>query len=288
MRAVSPSFQIKMVAVFLCVSISAYVLSSLVLTLLNSRFAPVQPRPLVQIVEAKRPLRGKLPVDHYRSIWENNIFFTSAGDPPPLSDSVQVDQLNLTSLNCSLVGTMVQEAGDGWAVIMDNDDNRQDMVMVGSNFKGARVVRILKDKVVLNWNGKDELLLMDMEERPETASATPVSRVPGRGQVLTYNISRSLVQQSLGDLTSVMSKVRVEPHFAGGKADGFRLSQIQSGSVLTSVGFQSGDIIKNVNGRKVATVEDAMRLYESMKGSSFFRIGIERNNVPNTIQIRVR
>lgn len=288
MAETSPYLKIKYALIFLCINVAAYVLSSLVLSLLDSRLAPVSPPPLVRPVEAKRDLQAKLPVDHYRSIWEKNIFFTSGDGQKEAPEPIQVDQLSLTSLNCSLVGTMVQEGDDGWAVMMDNDDSRQEMVTVGSHIKGARVVRILKDKVVLNINGKDELLLMDMEERPEQAAAAPAARSASRGQVLTYNVSRNLVQQSLNDLASVMSQVRVEPYFQGGKPDGFRVSQIQSGSLLNTMGFQNGDVIKSVNGRDIATAEDAMRLYETMKGGSFFRVGILRDNAPKTIQIRVR
>jgi general secretion pathway protein C len=288
MRETFPYLKIKCALVFLCVSVAAYALSSIVLSLLDSRLVPVKPRLPAPTTEAKRDLEKRLSVDHYRSIWEKNIFFTTGGGPKGASEPIQVDQLSLTSLNCSLIGTIVEEKSDGWAVIMDNEGGQQEMVTVGSHFKGARVVRILKDKVVLNINGKDELLLLDMEERPEQTSASAAARSSSTGQVLTYNISRSLVQQSLNDLASVMSQVRVEPYFRGGKPDGFRLSQMQSGSLLSNMGFQNGDVIKSVNGRDIGTAEDAMRLYDTMKGSSFFRVGIVRDNGPKTIQIRVR
>jgi general secretion pathway protein C len=288
MRETSPYVKIKYVLIFLCINVVAYVLSSLVLSLLDSRLTLVKPHPPVRTVEARRDFQTNLPVDHYRSIWEKNIFFTSGDGQKGASEPIQMEQLSLTSLNCSLVGTIVQDEGDGWAVILDNEAGQQEMVTVGSHIKGARVVRILKDKVVLNIDGKDELLLMDMEEKPEQASAAQVARSSPRGQVLTYNISRSLVQQTLNDLASVMSKVRVEPYFRGGKPDGFRLSQIQSASLLGNMGLQNGDIIKSVNGRDIATAEDAMRLYDAMKGSSFFRVGIIRDNAPTTSQVRVR
>lgn len=287
MREASPYQKIKYGLIFLCINVAAYVLSSLMVSQLDSRLAPSKPRQPVPAIETKKDLRARPPVDYYRSIWEKNVFFTSGGGEKEASEPIQMEQMDLTSLNCSLAGTMVQEEGDGWAVIVDNDAGVQEMVTVGSHIKGARVVRILKDKVVLNINGKDELLLMDMEERPETASGGPPT-AKASGRVLTYNVSKRLVQQSLDDLASIMSKVRVEPYFQGGKPDGFRISQIQSVSLLGNMGFQNGDVIKSVNGRNIATAEDAMRLYDAMKGSSFFRVGILRDNAPATIQIHVK
>ena len=284
MRVTSPHAKIKYGLIFLCVSVSAYVLSSLVLSLLDSRLTPVKPHFPVQTVQTKRDSQTKLPVDHYRSIWEKNIFFTSGEGQKEGSEPIRVDQLSLTSLNCFLAGTIVNQEGGGWAVITDNEDGQQEIVAVGSYVKGARVVRILKHKVVLNIDGREELLLMDMERSEQTSS----SPTPRSSSVLTYNISRSLVQKSLNDLASVMSQVRAEPHFTGGKPDGFRLSQMRSGSLLNSMGFRNGDVIKSVNGRNIGRAEDAMRLYDAMKGSSFFRVGIIRDNRFKTIQIRVR
>jgi len=292
MREISPYMKIKYVVIFLCVNVAAYVASSLFLSLLDSRLGPIKPHLPVRSVEAKRDPQTKLPLGHYRIVWEKNIFFTSGTEQakvaPGSSASIRVDQLSLTTLNCTLVGTMVEEEGDGWAIIMDNDASQQEIVTIGSHIKEARVVRIFKDKVVLNLNGKDELLLMDMEERHQQASTAPPAASSSRGQVVTYNISRNLVQESLNNLATVMSQARVEPNIQGGKPEGFRISQIQSGSLLNSMGFRNGDVIKSVNGQEISTTEDAMRLYEAMKGSSFFQVGILRDNRPQTIQVRVR
>ena len=199
-----------------------------------------------------------------------------------------VDALSLTSLNCSLIGTITEENGEGWAIIRDDDDSRQEMVTPGSSVKGARVVKIFKDKVVLNIDGQNELLVMDPEGRAAQAPPAAAAASPSRGRVLSYNVSRDVVQESLADLASVMAGVRVEPYFAEGRPDGFRVSRIQPGSLLTTMGLQNGDIIKSVNDRPITTAEDAMRLYGAMKDSPFFRVGVIRNNQPATLQIRVR
>lgn len=286
MREMRSHSWIKLLVVFLSVTCAAYGISSLLLYVIESEIGPEKPRVSLPTGQVKRDLLANLPLSHYRTVWENNVFFTSAdsrNDEGPL----RFEELSLTSLNCSLIGTIAEEDGDGWAIIRDNDDNRQEMVTLGSHVKGARVVRIFRDKVVLNLNGKDELLLMDMEERPVQASAALAPGPSSGEEVLTYSIRRDVVQQSLSDLASVMSGVRVEPNFSGGRPDGFRVSQIQPGSLLTTMGFRNGDIIKSVNGRQITTTEDAMRFYGAMKESSFFQVGMIRNNRPTTIRIRV-
>jgi type II secretion system protein C len=288
MRNFMPYRGIKVLIAFLCVTLIAYALSSLLLFVLQSRLGTDKTPPPLPAAQVRRDRPSTLPVSHYKSIWEKNIFSTSDGIQNEAAEPVRLEDLSLTSLNCSLIGTMTDESGEGWAIIRDNDDSGQKMVTMGSDVKGARVVRIFKDKVVLNIHGKDELLLMDMEEGPVAASAASGGGGPSRGETMTYNVSRSLVQQSLDDLASVMSGVRVEPYFAGGRPEGFRVTRIQPGNLLTSMGFQNGDIIKSVNDHPIATAEDAMRLYNAMKDTPFFRVGIVRNNKAATLQIRVR
>jgi general secretion pathway protein C len=288
MREIRGYSGIKVLFAFLCVTLVAYVLSSYALFFLESKLATHKPPEPLHTAQARTDLPSTIPVSHYSSVWEKNVFYTAGSTRKEETGPVRVEELTLTSLNCSLIGTITEEGGEGWAIIRDNDDNRQKMVTLGSDVKGARVVRILQDKVVLNIDGRDELLLMGIEEQPiQPSTARMAGTAPGT-QVLTYNISRDIVQESLNDLASVVSGVRVEPHFEGGRPDGFRVSRLQPGSLLTNMGFQNGDIIKSVNGSPITAAEDAMRLYGAMKDSPFFQVGIIRNNRPATIQIRVR
>lgn len=288
MREIMVLSGIKILLAFLCVTFVAYAFSTHALFYLESKLASKKPRDHLHIAQVKTEPPTVTSASDYSGVWEKNIFYTAGGTQKEESEPVRLEELTLTSLNCSLIGTITEEGGDGWAVIRDNDDNRQQMVTLGSDVKGARVVRILQDKVVLNIDGRDELLLMGVEEQPaQIATARAVGASPG-SQVMTYNISRDLVQDSLNDLASVVSGVRVEPYFEGGAPGGFRVSRLQAGSLLTNMGFQNGDIIKSVNGRPLSSTEDAMRLYGAMKDSPFFQVGILRNNRPATLQIRVR
>ena len=85
-----------------------------------------------------------------------------------------------------------------------------------------------------------------------------------------------------------MSKVSIKPYLKNGKPDGFTISRIKEGSILKTMGFEDGDILKRVNGQDIRTAEDIMRLYSTMKDSSFFSIGITRNDKVKTLNFKVR
>ena len=104
----------------------------------------------------------------------------------------------------------------------------------------------------------------------------------------TYKISRDFVSQSVNNIAQIMFTVRVKPHFEDGKPAGFQVSNIKDESILKTMGFQDGDIIRSVNGQDIRSAEDVMRLYNTLKDSSFFGIGLVRNGQPKTLNFKVR
>ena len=196
------------------------------------------------------------------------------------------DRPGTSSLNLKLIGTVVNEKGSSWAVIHDLDNDRQDMVGVGSVVAGARVVSIERDKVVLSINGREEILLLGAEG-PRSAS--------GRGEqeskesaASTYVLDRKTVRENLDNLPSLLTQARAELYFKEGRPEGFQLSQIQKGSILKSVGFQDGDVIRSVNGREVRSLEDAIALYQQLEDSDSYTIAILRGEKPRTLHVKIR
>ena len=51
-----------------------------------------------------------------------------------------------------------------------------------------------------------------------------------------------------------------KPYFDKGKPAGFRLSHIKPYSVFQEMGFQDGDIIRSINGKRIRTAENLMKI----------------------------
>ena len=283
---------LKYVFYLILVTMAVYAVSTLVLFLLDLKLVRyVPPAQVVMNGSAQKANRSK-PLNTYRSIWERNLFAVTVDESEQRqarSLAAKIDQLSLTSLNCSLIGTIVNEGGDSWAIIRDNQNKRQDRYTVGSTIRGAKVRMILRNKVVLNINGKDELLVMGIERlRAEGPVDRDSNAAKDSGDASTFKISKNLVQESINNVAEIMSKVRIKPHFRDGEPDGFKISRIKQGSIFKTMGFKNGDVIKSVNGQPVQTAEDIMRLYETMKDNSYFTIGITRGNQAKTLNFKVR
>jgi general secretion pathway protein C len=302
----SPIFEKSKYLFFLIlISIGVYFLSSLLVFYTRLRLADQNSPSAVEMNLPKQVSAEKPPLENFKTIWERNLFSAKVDEeskPEPQNLLSKIDTLSVTSLNCTLIGTVLNEDGESWAIIQDNQTNRQDRYPVGSTVSGAKVVMILRNKVVLNIGGRDELLVMGIEKiraaKPEAersnTTSTPVKLPPRpargvlRGQGLNYNISRDLIQQSINNMAQLMSEVRMTPYLKDGNPEGFRLTQIKDDSLFRNMGLQNGDILTSINGQSILAAEDMMKAYGAIKQGNSFTVSIMRNNRTMTLNYRVR
>ena len=295
---------IKYVVYFILVSLAAYFISTLFIFYTKLRLVDYSSTaPVAMAIPMEKPLQ-KPQIDHFKRIWERNLF-SVAVDEQKAAESKnllsKIDELSLTSLNCTLMGTIIEENGESWAIIQDNQTKNQGKYPIGSTVSGAKVVMILRNKVVLNIDGRDELLVMGIEKLRSSApdAERAEQSTPGRQPVRPTAsapradrganiISRDLIQDNINNMAQMMSKVRVMPYMKDGKPEGFRVSQIKEDSLFRTMGFQNGDVIRSINGQDILSAEDMMKAYNSLKDNSSFSITILRNNQPRTLNFRVR
>ena len=241
----------------------------------------------------------------YTMIVERNIFgATEKAEPPPVvEEKVEpIETLQETSLQLSLLGTIAGDAQSARAIIFDQRQKSQDLYRVGDTVQNAEIRQILRGKVVLRHDGKDEILSMvEGEELPGAGAATDrTSKRGGRAARRTRSrpesieeaeeepvetgeveqeiiaLSQDELQDSMDNLNELLTQVRVRPYFRQGKPEGFIVSQIQPDSVFEKLGLLNGDIIASVNGKQMSSPEEAFQLYNSLKSGSQVSIEITR------------
>ena len=141
-----------------------------------------QLQPLANVaVEQKAAVKDEPVETHdYRAILQRNLF----GSPPGADkkETVQgtdsAEELQLTSLDIVLMGTINGGEGADRAIIFDKKVNKQALYEIGDAIQGAIVKEILRGKVILAYNGKDEMLDMSEAAKVRPAYAVPVAK-PG-------------------------------------------------------------------------------------------------------------
>jgi len=247
------------------------------------RGVDIQKSALSQVPGVKE--HGKLPLDYYRAIIERDIF-SSGEEVLQETGGEDVDDLEPTSLNVALLGTVVGAQQYAFAVIEEVNKKKQGLYKVGDSIQGATVKRILRGKVVLRVNDKDEILTM--EEEAASRAETEYPRSPAVEKEATIEVSRSEVDESLKDVHQLLTQVRIRPHFRDGKPDGLAVSNIRPDSFFAKLGLRNGDIVQGINGRNIKSPDDVMEVYQKLKSGSRVALQVMRNGEEKIINYQFR
>ncbi len=235
--------------------------------------------------------------------------------PRPKPQGPVLENLRETTLKLRLVGTVALGPGAGYAIIENQTARTQKLYEIGDTIvEGALLHGVYEQLVVLIRNGRQEVLKMlagAMAVPPGASSGTRVarsfaSRTPRnlRGQrrqpaaatdpIRRINdnlrvINGDAFQRELGpDLLQTIDSVYTEPRMVGGQNSGLVLRDLGRGNLLTSLGFQAGDVVISVNGQRVNSQQDLIAMGDTMMSANDIRVQIIRNNLPRHLIFKVR
>lgn len=121
------------------------------------------------------------------------------------------------------------------------------------------------------------------------APSAPGARMEGVRKIAEnrYEIDRSVLDSTLGDLNKIATQARIVPSFENGVANGFKLFSIQPGSLYAAIGIENGDVIQRINGYEINSPEKALELYQKLKESGHITVQGKRGNQPYTYEYNV-
>ncbi|MBC6415952.1 MAG: hypothetical protein GDA46_06135 [Bdellovibrionales bacterium] len=237
--------------------------------------------------------------DKYSFLWETNIFHTG-----PIPSILQIKQENLepvlSSLSFKLKGTIIHmNPRKSVATIQSDYTNKTLSYKEGERIENqAQIKKIEKSKLVFlneNNNRLEYILLpeenlnlglsyKDEKKAPESKKSSLVLKKSENN----YQVKRSDVNSYLMKLPEVLNQARVTPHQENGQFKGFRFDMIEEGSIFEELGFQKGDVIKEVDGEFIETPEQALQLFERLKGSSKLKILVEKEGQDVELEYNVQ
>jgi general secretion pathway protein C len=233
--------------------------------------------------------------NRYQAILERDLFKTAESSRPEKkeAEAIELEKLEETELNLRLWGTVTGSTERAYAVIEDKSKRRQGLYHKGDAIQDATIKMILRKKVVLRVNGKDEILVMEDEKRNGASRAAAASGRDARspagetGDSENIRIERSEINSVLGNINQLMRQAKVRPYFRDGKPSGLLLTHIRRNSIFTELGLKSGDIVKGVNGKPIQSVDDALEFYNKLKNSSSVQLEIERRGQTKSLSYQI-
>ncbi|MFA6011039.1 MAG: type II secretion system protein N [Desulfobacteraceae bacterium] len=226
-------------------------------------------------------------ITEYEQVAGRNLFKVSDMAISGSNSALSLDELERTELQLTLWGTIAGAGDMAWAIIEDKATRNQGLYKVGDTVQNATLTHVFRNKVVLNLNGKDQILeTVEGDSAGGGGTAGPMSSgEPGSGKI---TVDKNTINESLKDVNSLMKDVRIRPHFSNGQSDGLIVSGIRGDSTFKKLGLRNGDIIMGVDGSKIESVDDAMKLYSGLKNMQNMKIEIKRRGQVQTLDYNVK
>ena len=233
----------------------------------------------------------------YNNITNRDLFHTSntAAQGAKKSD-IDVDQLKQTALKLVLWGTVTGPGGYDYAVIEDAKAKSQGLYRVNDVIQDATLSHIFREKVVLNVNGKNEVLALEEFRLARKGAPSPIRTSPAASppseqeesqEGENINIKHSEIEDAVKNVNQLMKQVRIRPHFTDGNPDGLRVTGIRPDSIFAEMGLKSGDIITGVDDQQIESLDDALKFYNSLKSGTNVKLQIRRKGSPSTIDYNI-
>ncbi len=239
-------------------------------------------------------------IDHglLQPIVRRNIFRSEGDDRPPLqakgviSAPTREDAPVLSSLPINLIGTLVHSNPSKSLAAIEVKSKNQILSYTEKREIEtlATVEKIERGKVFIrnSNNGRMEYIELKANSKVVFGAAIKPAVSMAKGEVKQlaenqFEISRKVLDKYTGDLSSILMQARAVPAKRPGTGEvyGFRLLEIQPGSIYTELGLKAMDVICGVNGSPVTSPQQAMEFYSALKSSSGIELCVERDGKQN-------
>jgi general secretion pathway protein C len=211
-----------------------------------------------------------------RALANAQLFGRAAASRSPAAEaSVAPSNLNMT-----LTGVAVRASG-GCALVIVQGQPESAFCAGEELSSGVRLDAVQRDRIVIVRNGAREAVFMkDAEGTAAAASLPPIVQSTGPDRQL---VDRRQLQQQMGR-PEFLNQALIVPNPDGG----FLVRQVQAGSLYEKLGLRPGDVIRNVNGQPLTSMDDVMRLYQQFGTAQRVLVDVQRQGRNETLYYDMR
>ena len=238
------------------------------------------------------------------------------GDPDTLEDeggaATIIDsgregiEQNAKETRLALVLTgIVASTEDGLGSAVIKGGSREQVYAVGDDLPVSgkvTLVKVMPRQVVIDNSGTYELIKLyegpglvlptraAQKARPD--SATPATSQSAGDDTVVDVEARAIVagqyrQQLYEAPESLARVVSISPVREGGSVSGYRIAPGADRDAFNATGFQSGDVVKAVNGLALSDASNTLKLYQLMKDANQATFELERNGESVTLSVDI-
>lgn len=204
------------------------------------------------------------------------LFGRAEKKPQSSAHDESLDQAPLSSLKLRITGLLASSDAARSIVIMAKG-NQQVSLMTGDSTPGneARIIAILRDRIIVNYRGRNEAILladdgsMKAAVAPDTALNSPLSKIRQQPQnILNYlNISPVMVNEQLS---------------------GYRLNPGKDPTLFRESGLHENDLAVALNGLDLRDRQQAQQALKQLPELSEITLTVEREGQRQDIYLALR
>jgi general secretion pathway protein C len=181
-------------------------------------------------------------------------------------------------LGWRLVGTAVtDDPRTSFAIIEVKSTGRQGACREGDRVGDIEIKKILPGEVIIVTQMGEQMLSMGSGGNRGTAqlhSETP-------------RLDRKEVEATLPEYMQLMREIRVRPHLEAGRPDGILIYNIDPGSIFARMGLENGDVLVDVNGKRVTSTQQTVELYNALKRGGVVSLKIKRGETKRELNFEI-
>ncbi len=239
-----------------------------------------------------------LPIN-YNIILRRNIFGSSV--TRSITENPQQGTNRIPAFFVRDLRLLATVAGDeevACAVIENVKTKIQDLYKTGDMIDGSQVERIERNKIVLNNGGLREVLSLNIRggvlesvqksAEPVMAQRQSFAEVVNIVSPTEREINKEAFCAKTGGMEAVLKKIEIDPYVVNGKENGIRISGLDDLIMAKYVGFESGDIIQNINGQTVTNKRKAFQILKKARAQPSLEIQLLRNQEKRELSLGIR
>ncbi|MEP6785773.1 MAG: type II secretion system protein N [Sphingomonadales bacterium] len=187
----------------------------------------------------------------------------------PFFRSAPTGTTAITSLPLKLFGVRLDQAMGRGSAIIATPDGLQNSYAVGDEIvPGVKLKAVAFDNVTIERGGATEQLFLDQSVggAAPAAGSPPVVGTPGVPPPGGAPMLMQAPAMAPAPLTaqSLATGINFAPRMEKGAVTGFVVGPKGTGDVFASTGLQQGDVVTQINGRSIRSIEDATAAMSSV------------------------
>ena len=278
----------KLIATIVMITLFIWVIAGIITTILgHALYNPPRPQKVAPAagISRNKPLKTK---GAYEVILNRDLLKIAKARPTGQDQPITGDaERPLAEMGIFLKGTITGPSEIARAII--EESNAQKLYRIGDTLKGATLIAIFRNKVIMDVNGQQKMLVVEeAKSGPGLASRTARTSRNPRFPVGNSVAGAGGVPDAMKNMDQLLGSARVVPYYRGGQPYGFRVSDVAEGAKVYELGVRTGDIIKSINGVPIRTPQDALNAYQELQSNTNVQMEIERQGTTTTVSVPLK